>query len=72
MSHHIDEKFDTAKDDMALCSSNEEALLLAKQYPTMTRFLAEPYRYYLYTVSCRKSNTFPNSQQLWRHNECTS
>ena len=67
MHYEDDEQYDTIKDDMALCQSNEEALELAARYPSMTRFLDKSYRYYLYTVACRHNNRFPKCIQLWEH-----
>jgi len=62
-----DTKYEEAKSDMALCQSDAEALELDKNYPTMTRFLDEPFQYYLYTVACRKSNIFAKTIQAWRN-----
>lgn len=58
--------YDEIKDTMLLCTTNAEALQLADEYPAMTRFLPEQYRYYLYTVDCRRGNTFPKCIELWR------
>ena len=59
-----DHKYDEAKDDLILCESNEEALEMSKIYPkSMLRFLPKRFRYYLYTVNCRKGNKFPMNYQ---------
>jgi hypothetical protein len=58
--------YDEAKDKMLLCSSNKEVLTLHKQHTTLTRFLPEKYRYYLYTVDYRTKNIYAKSIQSWR------
>lgn len=69
MHYDGDYLFDQVKDDMILCNSDAEALQLADEYPTMIRFLPKEYKYYLYTVKCRRMNKFPKCQQLWECNQ---
>jgi len=60
----VDYLYDSLKDEAILCTSNATALRL--HHTGFTRFLPEHFRYYLYTVECRKANQFPLGTQLWR------